>query len=180
MYLGSEKMAEEIVESGDVVELAIFAHTHMDEVRVLKPENGGQGRVAGKDVAVKMVGSITPINGNTPSFTIARVDPATAALVDYRVLTASNVTGVDTAWKEEYDWGKTFHEDEFSADSVSRVIAGFKADPEGKTEASRDYMHNFFSGKESPLLGLVWPQYVCGLSNDSAEAFKACVCPAGR
>jgi sphingomyelin phosphodiesterase acid-like 3 len=179
MFLASEKIAEELVEFSDVVELAVFAHTHMDEVRVLKAENG-KDAAAERGVAVKMVGSISPINGNAPSFTIARVDPASAALVDYRVFTAWNATGVDTTWKEEYDWGKTFHEDEFSAASVSKAIAGFKADPEGKTEMSRDYMHNFFSGNDSPLLGLVWPQYVCGLWNDSADAFKACVCTAGR
>ena len=179
MFLASEKIAEELVEFSDVVELAVFAHTHMDEVRVLKAENG-KDAAAERGVAVKMVGSISPINGNAPSFTIARVDPASAALVDYRVFTAWNATGVDTTWKEEYDWGKTFHEDEFSAASVSKAIAGFKADPEGKMEMSRDYMHNFFSGNDSPLLGLVWPQYVCGLWNDSADAFKACVCTAGR
>ncbi|MGD0737474.1 MAG: metallophosphoesterase [Terracidiphilus sp.] len=178
MYLASEKIAEELAAYSDVVKLAIFAHTHMDEVRVLKPENG-MG-MAGEGVAVKMVSSISPINGNAPSFTIARVDPDSAALKDYRVFTASNATGVDTTWKEEYDWGKTFHEDEFSAASLNKVIAGFKADPEGKTEASREYMHHFFSGIDSPLLALVWPQYVCGLTNDSAEAFKGCVCSAGH
>jgi sphingomyelin phosphodiesterase acid-like 3 len=178
MFLGSEKIAEELVDYGDVVKLAVFAHTHMDEVRALKPENG-KG-VANEGVAMKMVSSISPINGNAPSFTIAQVDPASAGLVDYRVFTASNSTGVDTTWKEEYDWGKTFHENAFSAASLGKVIAGFKADPEGKTDMSRAYMHHFFSGNDSPLLGLVWPQYVCGLWNDSAEAYKACVCAAGH
>jgi len=174
MFLGSEKIAEELVDFSDVVELGIFAHTHMDEVRLLEPESGSPA----KGVAVKMVSSISPINGNAPSFTIARVDPSTAALVDYRVVTASNATGVNTSWKEEYDWGKTFHEEAFSAANLGREIAGFKADPEGKTEASRAYMHHFFSGNDSPLLAFVWPQYVCSLVNDSADAYKACVCPA--
>jgi len=178
MFLGSEKITEELADFSDVVELGIFAHTHMDEVRVLKRENADPGIARG--VAVKMVSSISPINGNAPSFTIARVDPSTAALVDYRVFTASNATGVDTAWKEEYDWGKTFHDDEFSAASLSKEIAGFKTDPEGKTEASRAYMHNFFSGNSSLLLALVWPQYVCSLWNDSADAYKACACSAER
>jgi sphingomyelin phosphodiesterase acid-like 3 len=178
MFLGSEKIAEELVDYSDVVELAVFAHTHMDEVRLLKPENG-KG-VAGGSVAMKMVSSISPINGNAPSFTIAQVDAGSAALKDYRVFAASNTTGVDTTWKEEYDWGKTFNEEAFSAASLGKVIAGFKADPEGKTEESRAYMQHFFSGNDSGLLGLVWPQYVCGLWNDSAEAFKGCVCAAGR
>jgi sphingomyelin phosphodiesterase acid-like 3 len=179
MFLASEKLADVLVEFSDVVELAIFAHTHMDEVRVLKAENGTAGAAAGGGVAVKMVSSISPINGNAPSFTVARVETGTAALRDFKVFTASNATGVDTAWHEEYDWGQTYRQREFSAASVSEVIAGFGADPGAKTDASQAYIRNFYSGS-SPLLGLIWPQYVCALQNDSAQGFKACVCPAAQ
>ncbi|HUD12578.1 MAG TPA: metallophosphoesterase [Terracidiphilus sp.] len=180
MFLASEKLADVLAEFGDVVELAIFAHTHMDEVRVLKTENGAQGAASSNGVAVKMVSSISPIDGNAPSFTVARVESSTAALKDYKVFAASNATGVDTAWHEEYDWGKTFHESDFSATAVSKLIAGFAADRGAKTEASHAYIRNFYAGVDSPLLGLVWPQYVCGLRNDSAQGFKACVCPAAK
>jgi sphingomyelin phosphodiesterase acid-like 3 len=180
MFLFSEKMADELVEFSDVVELAIFAHTHMDEVRILRAEDGVLRAVPAKSVAVKMVPSISPIDGNAPSFTVARVDRSSAALVDYRVFVASNQTGVDATWREEYDYGQTYHEAAFSAASVSQLIAGFQADPGAKTEASRDYIRKFLAGTASPLLGLVWPQYVCGLSNHSAEGFRSCVCPAAR
>ncbi|MGO9338869.1 MAG: metallophosphoesterase [Terracidiphilus sp.] len=185
MFLGSEKIAEVLAAASDVVELVIFGHTHMDELRILKAENGARSAVAdlgaatGEGVAVKLVSSISPINGNAPSFTVARVDAATAGLKDFRVFAASNATGVDTAWHEEYDWGKTYHEAEFSAAAVSKVIAGFEADPGAKTEASRAYIDNFYVGS-SPLLGLIWPEYVCALRNDSAQGFKACVCKAGK
>ncbi|MGD0630744.1 MAG: metallophosphoesterase [Terracidiphilus sp.] len=177
MFLGSEKIAEVLEENSDVVKLAIFAHTHMDELRILKTESSAETAAAGEGVAVKMVSSISPINGNAPSFTVARVEAATAGLKDFRVISASNATGVDTAWHEEYDWGKTYGEAEFSAAAVSKVISGFEADPDAKTEASRAYINNFYVGS-SPLLGLIWPQYVCALRNDSAKAFKACVCAA--
>lgn len=183
MFLSSEKIVNELTGFGDVVQLAIFAHTHMDEVRVLKPEQGAPGAAAdaamNKNVAVKMVSSISPIDGNTPSFTIARVEPATAQLKDYRVFTASNTTGVGTAWREEYDWGKTYHETDFDASAVSKEVAEFSADPDANTARSRDYISNFSSGAPSPL-ALVWPQYVCGLSNDSAQQFKTCMCAAGK
>jgi sphingomyelin phosphodiesterase acid-like 3 len=180
MFLASEKLADVLVEFSDVVELAIFAHTHMDEVRVLKAENGAQGAASSNGVAVKMVSSISPINGNAPSFTVARVEAATAALKDFKVFAASNATGVDTAWHEEYDWGQTYHEPEFSAAAVGKVIAGFAADPSARIEASQAYVRNFYAGVDSALLGLVWPQYVCGLRNDSAQGFKACVCPSAK
>ena len=179
MFLASEKIAEVLEENSDVVKLAIFAHTHMDEVRILKAENGVSGADAGPGVAVKMVSSISPINGNAPSFTVARVDARTAGLKDFRVFAASNATGLDTVWHEEYDWGKTYGAAEFSAAAVSKVISGFEADPDAKTEASRAYIDNFYVGS-SPLLGVIWPQYVCALRHDSAQAFKACVCTAGK
>ena len=172
MYLRSERLADVLEEYGDVVKLAIFAHTHMDEVRVFKAAGG-------KGVPVKMVSSISPINGNASSFTLARVDAGTAELKDYRVIAASNATGIETSWREEYDWGKTFHESEFSARGVSEEIAGFRADSGATKDTSRDYIKDFFVGVENPLLGMVWPQYACGLENDSAQGFKDCVCTAG-
>jgi sphingomyelin phosphodiesterase acid-like 3 len=99
-------------------------------------------------------------------------------LKDFKVFVASNATGVDTAWHEEYDWGKTYGASEFSAGTVSKMIAGFAADPQAKTDASQAYIRNFYAGVDSQLLGLVWPEYTCALQNDSAEGFKGCVCPA--
>jgi sphingomyelin phosphodiesterase acid-like 3 len=185
MFLSSEKLADELAEFSDIVELAIFAHTHMDEMHMLKVEIGGDSTkpgkgVAGSGVAVKMVPSISPIDGNAPSFTVARIDPASAALVDYRVFTASSNSGIDTVWQEEYDYAKTYHEADFSASAVSKLIAGFEADPSAKSEASGAYIGNFIAGKDSPLLGLVWPQYVCGMANHSVEGYRSCVCSTAR
>jgi len=188
MFLSSEKLANLLAGYGDVVQLAIFAHTHMDEMRLLKPESGGGSSASAngveaktaQGVAVKMVPSISPINGNSPSFTLAQVDPSTAALMDYKVFTASNQTGVDEIWKEEYDFARSFHEADFSSSSVSELMRGFAADPSAKTEASQNYIQDFSSGYLSPVLQAFWPQYVCTLSNNTVQAFRACVCPAAQ
>jgi sphingomyelin phosphodiesterase acid-like 3 len=127
-----------------------------------------------------MVSSISPNHGNNPSFTIAQIDPASAALVDYRVFSASNQTGVDAKWTEEYDFARSYHEQEFSSSTVSKLIAGFAADPSAKAEPSQSYIGDFSAGSPSPVLQIFWPQYVCTLSNHTAEAFKACVCPAAH
>jgi sphingomyelin phosphodiesterase acid-like 3 len=171
MFLASEKLADVLAEYGDVVDLAIFAHTHMDELRLLKSKVA-----AGKGIAVKMVPSISPIHGNHPSITLAQIDPSTAELVDYKVFAASNATGVDATWAEEYDFAQSFHQSEFISSSVSQVIAGFAADPSAKTQASGSYIENFSVGFASPLLRLAWPQYVCTLSNYTAESFRSCAC----
>jgi sphingomyelin phosphodiesterase acid-like 3 len=174
MFLSSEKLADTLAEFGDVVQLAIFAHTHMDELRFLKEEGTGKG------IAVKMVSSISPINGNNPSFTVAQLDPSSAALVDYKVFVASNQTGVAAQWREEYDFAHSYHEAEFSSSSVSGLVAGFAADPSAKTQASQNYIEDFSTGNLSLVLQLFWPQYVCTLSNYTAQQFRSCVCPAAQ
>jgi sphingomyelin phosphodiesterase acid-like 3 len=175
MYLSTEKLADVLVDSADVIELAIFAHTHMDETHLLR--NDGQ---SGKSVAVKVVSSISPINGNYPSFSVARIDPSSAALKDYKVFAASNPSGVNAAWTEEYDFARSYHEAEFTSSSVTQLIAGFAADPGAKTQASQNYIQDFSVGYLSPVLTMFWPEYVCTLSNHTQQAFKACVCPAAQ
>ena len=40
MFLSSEALPETMAKYGDVIRLAIFAHTHMDEMRLLEPADG--------------------------------------------------------------------------------------------------------------------------------------------
>jgi sphingomyelin phosphodiesterase acid-like 3 len=173
MFLSSEALPEVLAAYGDVIQLAIFAHTHMEEVRLLIPLTGDAVQ---KPVAVKMVASISPINGNNPSFTVATIDPAHAILEDYRVIAASNQTGIATQWTEEYDFAKAYHEPAFTAATVESLIAGFKADPAAQTSASQDYLHYYMTGVDMRMLALIWHPYVCSLTNSTADVYRACVC----
>lgn len=147
----------------------------MDETHLL--QNEGQSV---KSVAVKTISSISPINGNNPSFSVAQIDPSLAALKDYKVFAASNQTGIDAKWTEEYDFTRSYHEAEFTSSSVSQLIAGFAADPGAKTQASQHYIQDFSVGYLSPVLTMLWPEYVCTLSNHTLQSFKGCVCPAAQ
>ena len=89
-FLVGDTLDNLIEKYADVIKLAVFGHTHEDEFRVV----GG--------VPLKLVGSISPNNGNEPSFTIAAIDPGTSVMKDYTVFTASNLTGVDAQWTREY------------------------------------------------------------------------------
>jgi sphingomyelin phosphodiesterase acid-like 3 len=125
-----------------------------------------------------MVSSISPNHGNNPSITIAQIDPSTAALVNYRVFIASNQTGVDAKWSEEYNYAHSYHEKDFASPAVGHLIADFAADPSAKTKYSQSYIEDFSAGDPSTVLQMFWPQYVCTLSNHTAQSFKACACPA--
>jgi sphingomyelin phosphodiesterase acid-like 3 len=176
MFLSSEKLADVMGQYADVIRLGVFGHTHMDEMRLF----GREGVGAGGKVAIKMVPSISPVDGNNPSFTVAKVDPMGARLVDYEVFAASNQTGVDTLWSKEYGYGETFHQPEFSASALQRLIDGFAADPDARSDRSRAYLGHYFVGDSSLLLKSLWPQYVCAQSNHTVKGFAACMCPAGR
>lgn len=174
LFLFSDKMADLMVEYADVVRLGIFAHTHMDELRLLSRKGSTQ------HVAIKMISSISPVDGNNPSFTVARVNSSAARMDDYKVIAASNQTGVGTKWTVEYDYGRTYHQAEFSAAAVESLIGKFKADQSASTAVSQAYLRDYFVGDRSMLLAPFWPQYVCALGNDTAKGYAACVCGAGQ
>jgi len=181
MFLGNESLANLLSANADVVRLAIFGHTHADELRLLTPDRSARvSAIAALGVPLKVVASITPINGNRPTFTLAKVDPATASLADYTVVMASNLTGVDATWAPEYTYSTAYREPAFDAYSLTNLIPTLQADPAAKSDASKAYLRAYFPGDLSLILQLAWPQYACSLNHDSAAAFSACACAATK
>jgi len=194
MFLGSEALADVLSSYPDVVRLALFGHTHSDEMHLLtsQPLNLQGAEDIGKDpkgtitpnvppqpaLPLKITASITPVNGNRPTFTLASVDPSSATLVDYTVIMASNLTGIAATWSPEYTYSAAYHQPAFDAAAVATLISGFRADPAAKSAASQSYLRNYFPGDLSPILSLAWPQYTCSMDHDSAAAFAACACRA--
>jgi sphingomyelin phosphodiesterase acid-like 3 len=173
-------MSDLLVEYADVIRLGIFAHTHMDEMRLLRPEGSEPLATGEHHVAIKMVPSISPVDGNTPSFTVARINPSTAVLLNYEVIAASNQTGIAATWTRKYDYAQAYHEAKFSPSTVEALIGEFKSDPGAKTGVSEAYIRNYFVGDRSFLLRPFWPQYACALDNHSAKAFAKCVCSTSK
>jgi sphingomyelin phosphodiesterase acid-like 3 len=184
MFLSTEKIEDVLAAYPDTVHLALFGHTHSDEMRLLLPETPATPDQPATSaptpgVPLKITASITAVNGNNPSFTLAQIDPATATLADYTVVMASNQTGVGTTWSKAYTYSTTYQEPDFSGASLADLISKLKLDVMGGTPASQAYLHNYFPGdrgSHAMILGLVWPQYVCSMNHDSAKAFAACVC----
>lgn len=174
MFLSSEKLADVLVANADVVRLGIFAHTHMDELRLLGP---GRGKHGGR-IAVKMVPSITPVHGNDPAFTVAQVAPGSATLVDYSVFAASD--GAGATWSKEYSYSSAYHVGAFAPREVERLVKEFAKDPDAKTPASRAFIRHFYAGDTTGLIKPLWPEYVCTLSNDTGKGFAKCACHSAR
>lgn len=171
MFLSSNDLAASMAGAGDVIPLAVFAHTHMDEMRLLAPD---EEHAARGPVAMKMVPSISPINGNHPSFTLAQMDAQTGVLKDYRVVASSDNLG--SSWATSYDYRKSYGRQDFSAASATRLINELEADPTAEGVVSRVYLQSYYMRNAAELLKLFWPQYVCSLAHPTAEGYRSCVC----
>ena len=176
LFLNSPALVDTLTSFPDVIRLALFAHTHMDEMRLLTSASGAA-------VAAKLVPSISPVDGNNPAFTLAEVDPGTAILKDYAVYAASNQTGIETVWNLEYRYSKAYGMPDFSSASVARLTSGMETDKAGTSPASRNYETFYFVGlspdmmvAKSALMRLVWPSYACSLSHTDPAGYRACRC----
>jgi sphingomyelin phosphodiesterase acid-like 3 len=127
-------------------------------------------------VPIKFIPSISPINLNNPTFTLAAIDPRSSTLADYTTYAASNPTGVETIWSKEYTYSAAYGEPDFSAASVAHLIAGFHADSSASTAPSQAYLRNFFAGNISFLIAPLWHPYVCAMDHQTGPGYAACVC----
>jgi sphingomyelin phosphodiesterase acid-like 3 len=171
MFLKTSAIGDTIADFSDVVRLAIFAHTHMDEIKLLENAQGGA-------VPAKLVPSISPINGNDPAFLVAQVLPQNATMKDYTVYAAANAQG--TAWAREYQYSTAYGLPDFSAASVQKLTSDLIADKTGESRESREYERYFLAGGGTfATLGLqrLWPAYSCSLQERNTAAFHSCMCP---
>jgi len=180
-FLATDSLATALAANTDIIPLALFGHTHSDEIRLLSPQDLVPAEVAATHaqtagVPVKIVPSITPINGNLPAFLVAQIRPATATLIDYTVIMASDRTGAGTTWKPSYSYSARYHKRAFDSASVSSLIHELQADRMLATPASQGYISSYTEGVPTPLLQLAWGPYTCALSNTTSKSFAACAC----
>ena len=166
-YLATNDLSNVLEKHADIVKLAVFGHTHFDELHLLPGKSAG--------VPVKVVASVSPVNGNNPSVTVGEVAPATAELMDYTVYVASNETGVETTWTKEYGFDETYHEAGFTATMLANLIGRLHADHDGIGAESNAYQRYYYNGAPIAMPG-PWAGYVCSLDHPTAEGFAACVC----
>lgn len=145
----------------------------MDELRLLSGAQTGDPAVA-----IKMVPSISPFNGNNPSITIAMIDPATATLADYRVIAAPDKTGVNPKWTTEYDFAEKYKmpagKPALSAAALGQLIDKFGAGTDPDLDAL--YRKYYQTGVPSYLDAGNWHEYVCLMDHFTPTDFTNCTC----
>ena len=178
MALDSNKLSEVLAANADIIRLGLFGHTHFDEMALIQPGLGETPLPPGSPVGVpiKFIPSISPINLNNPTFTLAKIDPVASTLVDYTTFSASNLAGA--TWSKEYTYSSAYGEPDFAAASVAHLIGEFHADRTASTAPSQAYLRNFFAGNISFLIAPLWNTYVCAMDHQTGAGFAACSCPA--
>ncbi|MGC9199992.1 MAG: metallophosphoesterase [Acidobacteriaceae bacterium] len=195
-FLRSADLARTIEAYPDVIRLALFGHTHMDEFRVFPGYSETHASSPSSAVVPgKLVPSISPVDGNHPAFTVAQVDPKTATVQDYTVYVAANLTGHQTVWTQEYTYSSAYHLPNLSGRSLAQLTNSFLVDPAGQSPASRSFQRYFYPGaltgssagisrpgklskaeKIRLLESIAWPLYACAMANPEAANFRACAC----
>jgi len=178
-FLNSQALGDAFTGYTDTISLVLLGHTHMDEMRLYSSGSGA--------VPARLTPSISPVDGNNPSFTIGVVDPRKAALLDYTVYAAGNQTGMGTTWSEEYDFGKTYGLTEFSGKSITTLTSAMIADKSASSKAAQAYQSHYFIAPDAGLLaqvgkavawGKMWPMYPCSMTEFHNQNYVACTCPA--
>jgi len=178
-FLSSEALGDAFTNYTSTITLILLGHTHMDEMRLYSSNSGA--------IPARLTPSITPVDGNNPSFTIGVVDPKKAELLDYTVYAASNQTGIGTTWSEEYDFSKTYGVFSFSAKSLATLTSAFIADKSSTGKATQSYQSYYFVAPSAGLLtqvgkaiawGKMWPMYPCSMTEFHKKDYIACTCPA--
>ena len=135
MFLSNEALGDTIAEFSDIIRLAIFAHTHMDEIKLIQGADGA--------VPVKLVPSISPINGNEPTFVIAQISPDSATLKDYEAYSASSAQG--TGWGREYRYSAVY--------GLAGLLRGV-----GQAAYLATYQRQEWRGRDQPRLRTLLPR----------------------
>ena len=182
-FLQDTQMADTLLSYADVVRLAIFAHTHMDEIRLLHRPGAdpSEAGVAADAIPVKLVPAVTPYFGNHPAFLTVAIDPRTLVLKDWESFVSPSLEGSAAPWPAAYRFSRTYGLPDFSAGSAAQLAHDFISDRSGKAGHSATYREHFFAGDigiYSLGLAQIWPAYACAVREDRTDAFHRCLCPA--
>ena len=181
-FLNDFKLADTLLDFSDVIRLGLFAHTHMDEVRLLHRPAGNTeaGHSAAAAIPLKLVPSVTPYFGNHPAFLVASIDAQTLLLKDWQTFVSPSSDGSAPPWTAGYRFWSGENLRDFSPPSPTQLADELASDRTGKQGHSSAYREHFFAGDiglYSLGLGQIWPAYACAVREDRPASFHECLCP---
>ncbi|MBV9490384.1 MAG: metallophosphoesterase [Verrucomicrobia bacterium] len=149
---------------GDVVEVALAGHTHMDDFRIV-----GTGSTA---VAVRITPAVSPVFGNNPAFSALEYSVSTGTMsdIDTYWLNLSN-GGAHPQWALEYRFSTAYGYEAFTPANLDALAARIHDDP----SVRRIFAGYYAASAPSPLTSRAWRFYCCAENRLNPTDYKSCV-----
>ena len=152
-----------------VVTLTLAAHTHMDEFRIMSPDN-----VTPADV-LEITPAITPIFGNNPAFKVFAFSRDTLKPIDYRSLNYDLAT-MPRRFHSYYTFSSAYCLSGYLNDSLAQLYPALKTN----TVQQKLYQKHYYSGntpqpplsaQHVPITPANWPIFWSGIGNMDQQDF---------
>jgi predicted phosphodiesterase len=151
---------------GDIVQIALAGHTHMDDFRILTTSEPS------RSVAFRITPSISPLFGNNPAFSVLHYSPSTGEISDttqyYLDLGGSPAT---VQWTFEYRFPSVYGYNALTPSNFEALAVSIRNDPTVRQTFSGYYA----ASAPSPLSTNAWPFYSCAQTLFTASDYSSCI-----
>jgi hypothetical protein len=151
---------------GDIVQIGLAGHTHMDDFRVLSTSGSKP------PVGFRITPAISPIFGNNPAFSVLNYSVSTGAVSDIATYYLDLVKGGDNPqWALEYRFSTAYGYDAFTAGNLETLVAAIHDNP----NVRQIFAGYYAASAPSPITSNNWPFYVCTETQFTATDYSHCV-----
>jgi hypothetical protein len=157
------------VKNRDILTLGIFGHEHMDDYRLLQDSSGPV-------FGLKIVPSVSPLDGNNPAFVRLTYDPNAGVITDTATWYLTNFSTASTTvpglWRYEYNFDTTYGQIALDTGGIAGAVGRILTQPSAQTAFAR-----YYPSSASVPAAVPFPAYGCALNNVAAVDYAACACP---
>jgi len=150
------------------IALSLGAHTHMDEYRIMSPDN-----------VLEITPGITPYFGNNPAFRVFTFSRYTLKATDYSTLNC-DLSADPAQFNSYYTFSTAYFLQGLLSNSLLQLYPQLAAD-NAKQQFYRDHYfsgHNYtvpVGNEFFPITDKTWPVYWCGIGHMDEQGLIDCV-----
>ena len=151
---------------GDVVEIALAGHTHMDDFRVL----GISG--SRPPIVFRITPAVSPIFGNNPAFSVLNYSAITGDISDIATYYLDLANGENNPqWALEYRFPTAYGYSALTARNLESLAASIHDNP----DVRKIFAGYYAASAPSPITSTNWPFYSCTHTQFTATDYSDCV-----
>jgi predicted phosphodiesterase len=153
---------QELVQTYSPIIKGIFSgHTHMDHFRLIFDKSHNPLAY------IHITPAISPEFGNNPGFEVLTYDTGSFSVADFDTYYYDGA-----AWKEEYDFDRTYGKTAYDASNLA-AIYNHLSDDAAFRRSFVDY-YDVHNQQGNPITDSDWKVYRCGIGRLTEDDFNAC------